>query len=223
MSARDNILNKLRGSLAGTTPRPDPFDEALVTRPWQYAPEDRVTRLRSLMEAVQTEVHQLPAAHWPEKVLALLQERGVDNLLYAPCTEHGQALAGYWKEVGASPELLAYERPVEEWKDELFWQVQASVTGTIGGIAATGSLALWPDRHEPRLMSLLPPLHIALLKASEIEDNLYAMMQKQNWSAGMPTNLLLVSGPSKTADIEQVLAYGAHGPKELVVLILEDR
>lgn len=223
MSARDNILNKLRGSLAGTTPRPDPFDETLVTRPWQYAPEDRITRLRSLMEAVQTEVHQLPAAHWPEKVLALLQERGLDNLLYAPGTEHGQALAGYWKEVGASPELLAYERPVEEWKDELFWQVQASVTGTIGGIAATGSLALWPDRHEPRLMSLLPPVHIALLKASEIEDNLYAMMQKQNWSAGMPTNLLLVSGPSKTADIEQVLAYGAHGPKELVVLILEDR
>jgi L-lactate dehydrogenase complex protein LldG len=71
-------------------------------------------------------------------------------------------------------------------------------------------------------MSLLPPLHIALLKASEIEDNLYTLMQKQNWAAGMPTNLLLVSGPSKTADIEQVLAYGAHGPKELVVLVLED-
>jgi len=132
-------------------------------------------------------------------------------------------LVNYWQQAGAKPELLAYDRPVDDWKEELFWRVQASVTSTVGGIAATGSLALWPDRHEPRLMSLLPPLHIALLKASEIEDNLYAMMQKQNWSAGMPTNLLLVSGPSKTADIEQVLAYGAHGPKELVVLILEGR
>ncbi|GHD40858.1 L-lactate dehydrogenase complex protein LldG [Marinobacter persicus] len=223
MSARSNILNKLRAGLAGTTPRPDEFDEGLVTRPWQYAPEDRITRLRSLMEAVQTEVHQLPAAQWPEKVLALLQERGLNNLLYAPGTAHGQVLVNYWQQAGAKPELLAYDRPVDDWKEELFWRVQASVTSTVGGIAATGSLALWPDRHEPRLMSLLPPLHIALLNASEIEDNLYTMMQKQNWSAGMPTNLLLVSGPSKTADIEQVLAYGAHGPKELVVLILEDR
>ena len=142
--------------------------------------------------------------------------------MYAPGTGHGQQLAEFWAEAAAETNLLAYDRPIEEWKEELFWQVDASITGTAGAIAATGSLVLWPDRHEPRLMSLLPPLHIALLKASEIEDNLYSMMEKQNWSAGLPTNLLLVSGPSKTADIEQVLAYGAHGPKELVVLILED-
>ncbi|MBJ6136125.1 LutC/YkgG family protein [Marinobacter litoralis] len=222
MSARDNILNKLRAGLAGTTPRPDQFDEALVTEPWQYAPEDRVQRLRSLMEAVHTEVYTLAAANWPAKVQELLDSRKLSNLLYAPGTEYGQQLTVHWAEAGAKQDLLAYDRPIEDWKEELFWQVDASITSTAGAIAATGSLVLWPDRHEPRLMSLLPPLHIALLKASEIEDNLYGMMQKQNWSAGLPTNLLLVSGPSKTADIEQVLAYGAHGPKELVVLILED-
>ncbi|MFV8572045.1 LutC/YkgG family protein [Marinobacter sp. SBS5] len=222
MSARDNILNKLRAGLEGTTPRPDQFDEALVTEPWQYAPEDRIQRLRSLMESVHTEVYTLAAANWPAKVQELLESRKLGNLLYAPGTEHGRQLAGHWAEAGAKQDLLAYDRSIEDWKEELFWQVDASITSTAGAIAATGSLVLWPDRHEPRLMSLLPPLHIALLKASEIEDNLYGMMQKQNWSAGLPTNLLLVSGPSKTADIEQVLAYGAHGPKELIVLILED-
>ncbi|MBZ0335600.1 lactate utilization protein C [Marinobacter sp. AL4B] len=222
MSARDNILNKLRAGLEGTTPRPDEFDEALVTQPWQYPPEDRIQRLRSLMEAVHTEVYTLAAANWPAKVQELLASRKLANLLYAPGTRHGQQLAEFWAKAGAEQNLLAYDRPIEEWKEELFWQVDASITGTAGAIAATGSLVLWPDRHEPRLMSLLPPLHIALLKASEIEDNLYGMMEKQSWSAGLPTNLLLISGPSKTADIEQVLAYGAHGPKELVVLILED-
>ncbi|MFL1466635.1 lactate utilization protein C [Marinobacter sp. HN1S83] len=222
MSARANILNKLRTSLAGTTPRPDEFDESLVTGPWRYPPEQRIARLRELMEAVHTEVHQTRQDDWPALVAELLAKREIDNLLYAPATTHGEQLASAWKDRTGGPDLQAYDRPIEEWKAEFFNDVQASLTGTIGGIAATGSLVLWPDRNEPRLMSLVPPVHIALLKASGIHDNWYDMMTVQNWAAGLPTNTLLVSGPSKTADIEQVLAYGAHGPKELIVLILED-
>jgi len=41
-----------------------------------------------------------------------------------------------------------------------------------------------------------------------------------DWASQMPTNALLISGPSKSADIEQTLAYGVHGPKELVVIII---
>ena len=222
MSARANILGKLRNSLAGTTPRPDEFDERLVTAPWRYAPEDRIDRLRSLMEAVHTEVHPCRSDNWPELVAELLNKRNLTNLLCAPAKEHGRALQAHFEATEQKVELLAYDQPVEAWKEELFWNVEASLTGTLGGIAATGTLVLWPDRHEPRLMSLVPPVHIALLKASEIHDNLYDMMVAQDWAAGLPTNVLLVSGPSKTADIEQVLAYGAHGPRELIVLVLED-
>ena len=88
--------------------------------------------------------------------------------------------------------------------------------------AAQWALALWPTPQEPRLMSLVPPFHIALLKASEVHDNLFAVMRAHDWAGRLPTNALLVSGPSKTADIQQTLAYGAHGPKELLVLILAD-
>lgn len=221
MTARSNILGKLRNSLAGTTPRPDEFDEQLVTRPWQYPPAARVERLRSLMEAVHTEVHQVSATDWPALVADLLNRRNLSNLLCAPATDHGKALQHYWQTTGQRSQLLAYDCPIEQWKTALFENVEASITGTIGGIAATGSLVLWPDRHEPRLMSLVPPVHIALLKASEIHDNLYDLMTAQRWATGLPTNALLVSGPSKTADIEQVLAYGAHGPKELIVVILD--
>ena len=49
--------------------------------------------------------------------------------------------------------------------------------------------------------------------------NLLAAMLSERWASGMPTNALVISGPSKTADIQQVLAYGAHGPREVIVLL----
>ena len=222
MSAKQNILNKLRNSLTGTTPVADNFDEVLVTEPWTYSAEQRIPQLRKLMEAVHTEIHLSTEQDWPALLAQLVTDRQLPSLLIAPTTPHGQKVAAHWAQHPALPALKAYDRPVEEWKAELFTDTPASLTTTLGAIAATGSLILWPTPEEPRLMSLVPPVHFALLKASQIRDNFYQVQREMNWTAGMPTNALLVSGPSKTADIEQVLAYGAHGPKDLVVLILED-
>jgi L-lactate dehydrogenase complex protein LldG len=222
MSAKERILAKLGRSLAGTTPLADDYDETLLTEPWSYAPEQRIPRLRELLEAVHGETALTTTIDWPARVVEALAARGIDELLISPDTPYGQQFAGHVADQAKAIRLKAYDRPVEEWKDELFFNTPASLTGTLGGIAATGSLIMWPTPAEPRLMSLVPPLHIALLKASEVYDNLYTVLQAQSWAEGLPTNALLVSGPSKTADIQQTLAYGAHGPKELIVLILED-
>jgi L-lactate dehydrogenase complex protein LldG len=98
----------------------------------------------------------------------------------------------------------------------------AVVTTTRGGIAETGSLILWPDRNEPRTLSLVPPLHIAVLDAAHLHETLHGAMRAQAWANDLPTNALLVTGPSKTADIQRLLVYGAHGPKQLVILLLRD-
>lgn len=223
MSAKQNILGKLRNSLTGTTPIADNFDVDLVTQPYTYSAEQRIPQLRKLMEAVHTEIHLTSAEAWPALLAQLLRDRQLPSLLIAPTTPHGQRISQHWANNPDLPTLKSYDRPMEEWKAELFNDTPASLTGTLGAIAATGSLILWPTREEPRLMSLVPPVHFALLKASQIRDNFYQVQQEFEWAQGMPTNALLVSGPSKTADIEQVLAYGAHGPKDLVVLILEDQ
>ncbi|EZP33128.1 LutC/YkgG family protein [Pseudomonas sp. RIT288] len=223
MSAKQNILAKLRKSLTGATPIADDFDVDLVTQPYTYSAEQRIPQLRKLMEAVHTEIHLTTGADWPALLAQLLRDRQLPSLLIAPTTPHGLRITQHWANNPDLPTLKSYNRPMEEWKAELFNDTPASLTGTLGAIAATGSLILWPTREEPRLMSLVPPVHFALLKGSEIRDNFYQVQQEFEWAHGMPTNALLVSGPSKTADIEQVLAYGAHGPKDLVVLILEDQ
>jgi L-lactate dehydrogenase complex protein LldG len=107
-----------------------------------------------------------------------------------------------------------------DFKETLF-KVDVGITSTRGAIAETGAIVLWPGEKEPRLLSLVPPVHIAILEADKIFNTFCEMVQTENWPEHMPTNAVLVSGPSKTADIELVLAFGVHGPKELIVLILE--
>ena len=102
------------------------------------------------------------------------------------------------------------------------FKIDAGITSTLGAIAETGAIVVWPTEKEPRLMSLVPSIHIAVLDADSIFNTFCEAIQTQNWPEKMPTNVLLISGPSKTADIELVLAFGVHGPKEVVVLILDD-
>ncbi len=134
------------------------------------------------MEAVHTEIHLTTGADWPALLAQLLRDRQLPSLLIAPTTPHGQRISQHWANNPDLPTLKSYNRPMEEWKAELFNDTPASLTGTLGAIAATGSLILWPTREEPRLMSLVPPVHFALLKASEIRDNFYQVQQEFEWA-----------------------------------------
>ncbi len=113
---------------------------------------------------------------------------------------------------GDAIRLIPHREQVETCRQDLFSRTDAGLTGCLGGIAETGSLVLWPSVQEPRLLSLVPPIHAVVLEASRIRSG-----------RGMPTNALLITGPSKSADIEQTLAYGVHGPKELLVLVRQDQ
>ena len=119
------------------------------------------------------------------------------------------------------PALKTYGETIEAFKTELF-DTDAALTTTLGGIADPGAIILWPDETEPRLMSLVPHIHIALLEADKIYASPAEAFDGLNWADKIPTNALLISGPSKTADIEFILTFGVHGPKELVVLIVDD-
>ena len=211
--ARERILGRLRGS-----PRrvpPDSDFAVMARKTWPAA--ERYPRLRRLMEAVKTEFLEATEDGWPATIYDFVKSEGLATLLYGPDTPEGRRLAQSWSS-GEGPRLVAYDRPIEQMKEQLFNEVDAGFTTTRGGIAETGGLIVWPSPEEPRLMSLVPPVHLALLYTDAISDTFWEALRSQGWAAGMPANALLISGPSKTADIEQTLAYGVHGPKRLVVV-----
>jgi L-lactate dehydrogenase complex protein LldG len=217
--ARDRIFARLR-SAAGTAAAPVAQPEPLPTV--ECSQPEKIEKLKTLMEAMRTEVHITNEQNWLGLLEDILRQRKIKDLLYGPRTPLGEALQQKWQNAADGlPELVPYEVEIEEIKERVF-NVEAGITSTMGGIAETGALILWSSKEEPRLMSLVPPIHIAILQADKIYNSLAEVMQKENWSANMPTNAFLISGPSKTADIELVLAFGVHGPKELIVLVVEN-
>lgn len=219
MSSRDAILQRLRHRTGGELTAPE-CDFSVLDRP-EWSTAEKLDMFEQTIESVHGEVHRTTEAGWIDRLAEILQTRGAQTLLIAKDHEIGKALQSATKGREDLPQLVIYDEPVKSWQDSLFSEVDAGITSTRGGIAETGSLILWPTVDEPRLMSLVPPIHIAVLKASELYTTFHQAMQAQNWAAGMPTNALLISGPSKTADIEQTLAYGVHGPRELIVLVIE--
>jgi len=149
------------------------------------------------------------AEKWTTSLKEVLRKRALNGLLYAPGTALGDALEASGE--GDLPPLVGYTQDVEQSRERLF-AIDAGITSTKGGLADVGALILWPDASEPRLMSLVPAVHIAVLEAANIHDSLADAMRRERWAEGMPTNVLLISGPSKTADIELVLTFGVHGP-----------
>ena len=215
MSARSNILGRLRNSATVATALPD-VGNWYAAHQRNEGISQRVARLRSALESVHTEVHVTTDTDWPELLLSIAEAKGLRSLLIGDNTPHGATLEARNPQ---NLKLVRYDTPVEFCRNQLFDEIDASLTLARSGIAETGTLILWPSAAEPRLMSLVPPVHFVLLDTTTIHADFYSAISAEGWKDTLPTNALLISGPSKTADIQQVLAYGAHGPRELVVLL----
>jgi L-lactate dehydrogenase complex protein LldG len=216
--SRERILARLAaGGQQASKPidRPDPMPVKT------YNGAEKIEKLKKLMEAMRTEVHITDAQNWIHRLAEILEKRKVNSLVYPPQTDLGDSLENRWEtDPGGLPQLIPYETEIEDFKQRLF-TIDAGITSTAGAIADPGALILWPSAQEPRLMSLVPSIHIAVLDADKIFSSFLEAMQKEKWSTKMPTNVVLISGPSKTADIEMTLAFGVHGPRELIVLVVK--
>ncbi|MDR3436900.1 lactate utilization protein C [Telmatospirillum sp.] len=214
-NARSAILERLRKAPKKPIPDLPPWSPYVTTT------ESAFDRFRRMITAVKGEVIETSRANLAATIRQVLADKQASNLLYAPNTDIGKTLDKAWA-AEPGPRLVPYDKPIEDLKSVIVNDIDAGITSTMGAIADTGSLIVWPSVDEPRLMSLVPPIHIAVLEVSKMFDSFPEAVAKLGWNKKPPGNTLLISGPSKTADIEGILCFGVHGPKQLVVLAITD-
>ncbi|HWB96633.1 MAG TPA: lactate utilization protein [Bryobacteraceae bacterium] len=108
----------------------------------------------------------------------------------------------------------------EEWRQSCA-AADAGITSAAYALADTGSLVMIASPSEPRLASLLPPLHIAVIPAASILTGLEELFLTVPEPAKLSPSMVLITGPSRTADIEQILVRGVHGPGEVHVVVVQ--
>ncbi|MCM5704734.1 LutC/YkgG family protein [Larsenimonas salina] len=213
MSARDRILSRLRERAAPAPTQFTELDYSVMHRPLDAAV--RKTRFLESLRAARAEVIETTEATWTDALAKVLDSREITALGLGEIHPWAQAARRDLKD--GRRRLVSFASVKGR---EAFERLEAGLTSSCGAIAETGSVCLWPDADEPRSLSLIPPVHIVVVDERHIYSSFFELQSAQSWHKGLPSNALLISGPSKTADIEQTLVFGAHGPKALVVLLI---
>jgi len=213
-NARTSILAKLKAQVSGADyaklPKEIPYDYPLLTHP------EHIEQFVGHLEANHAQVIKTHETDIAKVIKAQLEQRNISSLLCGENSLSGEFIVPLKTDIN----LQAYDFSIDGNKEMLFNECPAALSNSRCAIAATGSIVLWPDSDEPRSLSLVPPIHFVIVDAEKIYADFATLMTEQQWQSKLPTNVVLISGPSKTADIQQTLAYGAHGPKELIVLLL---
>jgi len=211
MSSRDSILEKLRSK-----ERPFPYVLPLTT----YQPMTPLAGDEASLRA------------------RFIEEAETLNVIVHQPVDEGQAIRIILGLLAPDRTVLAWDWmgiPLPNLRDELEAahisvalpddpSVRVGISGANAALAATGSVVLCSGNGRYRATSLLPPLHIVVITSDQILATLEQWISRQR-ANGLSafqqiSNIVIVSGPSRTADIAMELILGMHGPGELHIVIL---
>ena len=221
MSARDEVLATIRRSLGVTgaeRPRTQAVADRLAGRPRGVIPArgrlDHAGRVAVFKAQAEKAAATVSVVGEPDSVPAEIARFLRDNNLPATLRR------------GADGRLAALP-----W-DATALEVTAgasrgldlnAVSYAVGGVAESGTVALVSGTDNPTSLNFLPDNHVVVLEADDIAgdyETVFARIQSGQGNAGMPRSLNLITGPSRSGDIEQTLILGAHGPRRLHIVIV---
>jgi len=194
--SRAQVLAKLPDSVQRRLSDPQPLTQPQI-------PKDTTDELIRQMEAVQMSVVRLQST--ADVVAAVdwyLQDQGIE----------GELIVG--------PSLNALDWPEQTRFGPASGSESTSVTTALAAVAETGSIALASDEQTPTTLNFLPENHIVVLHESQIVDRIEDVWTQLRLMSGIPRTVNLVTGPSRTGDIEQTIELGAHGPRRMHVLLV---
>jgi len=224
MSARQSVLASIRRSLGvsgAETPRQKAVADRLAGHPrgviparGQLAAKERLDLFAAMVEAAAGSIARVEnLADVPAEVSAFLRrhnlpmaaQRGADPLLAALPWERAGTLEVSMEKTNANQ--------------------LASVSHAFGAAAETGTVVMTSGADNPTSLNFLPDNHIVVLEAEDVAGDYETIWQRlrEKFGAGtMPRAVNMITGPSRSADIEQTLILGAHGPRKLHVIVVGD-
>ncbi|MDR3495846.1 MAG: lactate utilization protein [Ancalomicrobiaceae bacterium] len=223
MTARDAILARIRRSLG--TSGSDIARRADVSDRLQRPPKGLIPLRGQRDRAGRTDLFAAEAAKVSTTVARVAEAGDVPAAIadYLRAKNLPQVIRA-----GADPRLA-----------DLPWDTQPQLTVSAGpskgddlvglshafaGVAETGTLVLTSGADNPTTLAFLPEYHLVVLDAADIAGDYEAVWDRLRAIYGkgeMPRNLNLITGPSRSGDIEQTILLGAHGPRSLHVIIVE--
>lgn len=227
MTAREKILGRIREALRAKAPVPGHSGEA--------HPQPAQTNVEAIR-------HWLPpvGASWEEQCDLFARNSAglktefkvVPNAAAAGAEIKRLAEAGKWRRLAAhqSPlltEVVAAAGLATLWTDPGY--ATADLEACDGGVTAcealvaqTGSVLVTSRSSGGRALSVLPPHHVVLATREQLVPDLAAAFElvRRKYHGNFPSTISFITGPSRTGDIERILVLGAHGPKQLTVLLL---
>jgi L-lactate dehydrogenase complex protein LldG len=211
MNSRENILHKVRTALGRSAGQPP----ASLPEPWLRVPDwdlgRRVLQFRSALEKLNGKTHRASSLEDARGYAAQLIAGRTAVASNAPFLEECGVLSleGVRSGLTNAAELR-----------ELCATASVGITAADYALADTGSLVMFSSREEARLISLLPPVHLALVPTDRLLTSLDELFTRTPDPGSISSSMVLITGPSRTADIEQILVRGVHGPGEIHVVLV---
>jgi len=218
---RDRILSRLYKAQSSAPPFNEPERPPLPAE--QMAGEFLVDSFKALIEAQGGCFERASGNDGVLKVLAdVFNRKGISRAMASTDRVISELDLPKWaKQKGFTITTQKNYEDRSAFKRAVFTEVDAGITGAAFGFAESGTLCLTASGDMPRLTSLAPIIHIAVLPSNRLISS-YERMAETVFGETPPSQLILITGPSMTGDIQATPFKGMHGPKELIVILRDD-